>query len=98
MSVLQPALNQVTLKGSKAEVASNQQTIPAGTRVEITREEGAAQIELYVIEGAVSVRADGQEATATTGRPLGENTWRAFAAASIDVYAIEQSIVRDVHA
>lgn len=82
---------QVT--GSKAEVASTQETEVADVVETYTRAAGASEIGVYVESGSVRIRTDGDPATATTGVPLSEGFYEYFALASISVYYVEDSTI-----
>jgi hypothetical protein len=81
------------LTGSKAEIASAQDTQAATTVQTYTRAEGASQIELYVETGYVRVRTDGQPCTSMTGEPIAAGFGSAWQAPSISVYYIQESVI-----
>jgi hypothetical protein len=83
----------VSLTGSKAEVASTQDTQIATTVQPYNKDAGASQIEVYVESGYVRVRTDGQPATSNTGEPIGAGFGSAWSVDSVSVFYVQESIV-----
>jgi hypothetical protein len=90
---IDPANNLVTLSGSKAEVASAQDTQIATTAVTYTKSAGASQIEVYVESGYIRVRTDGEACTSTTGEPIAAGFGSAWQVDSISIFYVQESIV-----
>ncbi len=84
---------RVQLTGSKAEESSAQETENAAAVETYNRAAGASEIGVYVEEGFVRIRTDGDPATATTGVPLGEGFYEFFTVAAISVYFVENSVI-----
>jgi len=81
----------LTLSGSKAEIASAQDSNLATVVEAYTRAVGATQMEVYVESGSIRVRTDGVACTATTGEPLGAGFYGKWAVASISIYNVAAS-------
>ena len=83
----------VQLTGSKAEVASEQDTQVATTVVTYTKPAGASQMEAYCEAGYIRVRTDGQPCTSTTGEPIAPGFGSGWSVDSISVYFIQESVI-----
>lgn len=90
---IDPTANGVSINGSNAEVASQQDTMTATVAKTYIRAVGASQIEVFVESGNVRVRTDGQAATADTGEPLGDGFSKIWTVASLSIYPTINAIV-----
>lgn len=84
---------KVQQTGSNAELSSSKQNADAETVETYNLAEGAKQIEIFVESGSIRIRTDGNLATAESGEPL-ESGWAAgWAAESVSVYYVEDSVI-----
>lgn len=87
----------VQVAGHKAEISSEQITLGENPQA-IQRATGASKIEIYVESGEVRVRTDGQDASLTTGQPLGAGFMDVFAVDELSVFRVtDEAIITVVH-
>lgn len=85
------------VSGTVAEISSERIALGANPQA-IQRATGASKIEIYVESGEVRVRTDGQDATLTTGQPLGAGFMDVFAVDELSVFRVtDAAIITVVH-
>jgi len=87
----------VSQKGSKVEISSMQENNLAETEKTYAKATGANEIEVYIESGYARIRTDGNQATATTGEPLGEGIMASYAVDSISIYFVSDTTLTVVN-
>ena len=87
----------VSQKGSKGEISSEQENNLAETEKTYAKATGANEIEVYIESGYARIRTDGNQATATTGEPLGEGIMASYAVDSISIYFVSDTTLTVVN-